>query len=134
MPVSSEGSHEKVPTLSEYRNRMVYISSFAPNQREMFESLKRVTGTTDSDWTITSVPAKQRYNEAKENLEGGDREAFGKVLYTRYFFPGENAGLFEKSRDLENEKLGLPQEDLDQATKAALELEESGYWSKYGKH
>ncbi|CAO2647321.1 Nn.00g082430.m01.CDS01 [Neocucurbitaria sp. VM-36] len=132
-PVSSQYSKEGGPTLSDYRNRMVYVSSFAINQREMFESLKRVTGTTDSDWSITSVPAKQRYAEAKEKLKSGDRAAFGKVLYTRYFFPGEHAGLYGGAHGLDNEKLGLPEDDLDAATVAALKLGGNGYWNKYGR-
>jgi hypothetical protein len=105
------------------------VSSFALSQREMFESIKRVTGTTNSDWKITSEPAKQRFVNAKKKLEGGDHRAFGIVLYTRYFMDDE-AGLFEKSHGLDNEQLNLPKEDLDDATKAAVDLANSDYWSK----
>ena len=119
-------------TIDMYRNRMVYVSSFTVNQREMFESVRRVTGTSDDDWTIRSEPAKQRYKDACEALTKGERIAFGRKLYTRYFY--EDAGLFEKLHGLDNEKLGLPKEDLDQATQAALELAQSGYWANYGQH
>ncbi|KAJ4373694.1 hypothetical protein N0V86_007837 [Didymella sp. IMI 355093] len=121
-----------VITLSTYRNRMVYVASFAVSQREMLESAKRVTGTTDEDWTITYEPAKQRYQDACESLKKGDRIAFGRKLYTRYFY--EDAGLFEKLHGLDNEKLDLPKEELDEATKAALKLAQDGYWAKYGQH
>lgn len=129
LPIEQQGAQT---SLGMYRNRMVYISSFAVSQREMVESAKRVTGTSDEDWKITFEPAEQRYEDACEALKKGDRIAFGRKLYTRYFY--EDAGLFEKLHGLDNEKLGLPREDLDEATKAALELAQSGYWSKYGQH
>ena len=121
-----------IDELSAYRNRMVYISSFAVSQKEMFESLKRVTGTSDSDWNISSEPAKQRYKDACASLEKGERIAFGRKLYTRFFY--EDAGLFEKSRGLDNDKLGLPEESLDDATAHAVKLAKDGYWAKYGQH
>jgi hypothetical protein len=124
LPILPKDKEDKTVTLSAYRNRMIYISSFAVSQRDMFDSLKRVTGTSDSDWKISSVPAKDRFTEAKERMMKGDFKAFGSVLYTRYFFP--EAGLFEKSHGLENEKLGLPKEDMDEATKRAVKLLESG--------
>jgi hypothetical protein len=118
--------------LSAYRNRMVYVSSFAVSQKEMFESLKRVTGTSDNEWHVTFEPAKQRYRDACESLEKGERIAFGRKLYTRYFY--EDAGLFEKSHGLDNENLGLPEESLDVATAHAVKLAKDGYWAKYGQH
>jgi hypothetical protein len=128
LPILPNDENDKSLTLTSYRNRMVYISSFALSQHDMFDSLKRVTHTTDSDWTISSVSAKERFEEAKEAFKGGNRWAFGIKLYTRYFFP--DAGLFEKTHGLENGKLGLPEEDLDEATKAAVGMQESGYWDK----
>lgn len=116
--------------LSAYRNHMVYVSSFAVNQKEMFESVKRVTGTDDNDWKITSQPAKERYENACEALKSGDRVAFGRKLYTRYFY--EDAGLFEKLHGLDNERLGLPVEDLDESTNEAVKLAQNGYWARYG--
>jgi hypothetical protein len=127
LPVSA--SHQTGPSLEQYRDRMLYISSFALNQREMFEATKRVTGTTDSDWKITFEPAKQRFANAKERMRNGDHSAFGVALYTRYFMDDE-AGLFEKNRGLDNERLGLPKEDLDEATQAAVDLAKSDFWSK----
>lgn len=119
-------------TIAMYRNCMVYISSFAVSQKEMLESAKRVTGTSDADWTFKYEPAKQRYENACEALKKGERTAFGRKLYTRYFYG--DAGLFEKLHSLDNEKLGLTEENLDDATQAALELAQSGYWANYGQH
>jgi hypothetical protein len=132
LPLSADHKDGKNFTLEFYRNRMAFISSFAVSQRDMLDSLQRITGTTDADWTISKVPAKQRFAEAKEQMKSGNRAAFGRALYTRYFH--SDAGLFEKSHGLDNEKLRLPVEDLDEATKRAVKLQESGYWDSYGKH
>jgi len=40
---------DRSPTLSQFRNDSIYISSFRVSQRDMFESVKRVTGTTEFD-------------------------------------------------------------------------------------
>jgi hypothetical protein len=130
LPILPSDENDKSVTLSSYRNRMAFVSSFAVSQRDMFDSLKRVTGTNESDWTVSSVPAKERYTEAKEQMKAGDRMAFGRALYTRYFY--DDAGLYEKSHGLDNEKLQLPEEDLDEATRGAIKLGEDGYWRKYG--
>lgn len=118
--------------LNAYRNRMVYTSSFAVNQKEMFESAKRITATSDGDWNVTSEPARQRYKDACERLEKGDRVAFGRKLYTRFFY--DDAGLYEKWHGSDNEALDLPEENLDEATKRALQVAKDGYWAKYGQH
>jgi NAD(P)-dependent dehydrogenase (short-subunit alcohol dehydrogenase family) len=127
LPVLPEDDKDESLTLTSYRNRMLFVKSFAVSQREMFDALKRVTATTDSDWNISSVSAKQRFAKAKEDTKGGNRVAFATQLYTRYFI--DDAGLFEKNHALENEKLGLPVEDLNEATKLAVELQKSGWWN-----
>ena len=99
----------------------------------MFESLKRITATLDAEWTISHVPAKQRFNDARASVAAGDRTAFGRMLGSRFFFHGEKEGLFEVSHGLDNAKLGLPEEDLDEFTRAAVEVAESDYWSNYGR-
>lgn len=118
--------------LDAYRNRMVYVSSFTVSQKEMFESVKRVTGTTDADWNVATEPARQRYKAACELLKKGDHVAFGRKLYTRYFY--EDAGLIEKMHGLDNTKLDLPKEDLDEATRDAVSLIKNQYWANYGQH
>lgn len=126
LPLSS--SDGKIPTLEQYRNRMLFISSFALNQREMLEATQKATGTTEKDWKISSQPAKQRLAESRQKMMTGDRSGFAAALYTRYFI--EDAGLYERSHGLNNEELGLPKDDLGEATKRAVELANSDYWSK----
>ncbi|KAF1967443.1 CipA protein [Bimuria novae-zelandiae CBS 107.79] len=121
---------EETATLNEYRNRMVYVQSFSVSQRDMLDSLNRVLKLEDADWTITGIGAKQRFDEARGMLKEGNRMGFAYMLYTRYFFPGEDAALFEKRGRLENERLGLSGEDLDEATRKAVEMAEEGYFAK----
>jgi hypothetical protein len=83
-------------------------------------SLQRVTGTSESDWTVTKQPATERYAEGQVELGKGDRTGFAKMMYSRIFFPDGN-GNFEKTRGLSNAALGLPKDDLDEATKRAVE-------------
>lgn len=117
-------------TLSSYRNQMVFVSSFAVNQREMLDSINRVTGLEDKDWSVKRVGAKERFEDAGRMMAEGNRMGFAYKLYTRYFFPGEDASLFEKTKRLDNEKLGLPVEDLDEATRKAVEMAQDGYFAK----
>jgi hypothetical protein len=135
LPLTSEDNNAL--TLSSYRNRLVFVSSFTLNQREMLDAVQHVTKTSDSDWKISTMPAKEKFEDSKKRLFGGDRSAFADMLYSRNFFPGENAGLFEVARGLDNEKLGLPKEDLEEATLRAVELANSDYYRKtygtYGK-
>ncbi|KAF2177445.1 NAD(P)-binding protein [Zopfia rhizophila CBS 207.26] len=129
LPVLPEDENGKATTLSHYRNRFAYVSSFTLSQRDMFESVKRVTGTSDSEWEISSVSVKKLFEDSKEKSKTGDRLAYGKMLYSRYFFP-DNAGYYEVTKGLDNEKLGLPREGLDESTKKAVKLAESGYFEK----
>jgi NAD(P)-dependent dehydrogenase (short-subunit alcohol dehydrogenase family) len=131
LPILPYDENDASLTLSSYRDRMVFVSSFAVSQRDMFESVKRVTGTVEGEWSVEVEAARERFAGAREEVRKGNYAAFGKCLYSRYFFDDE--GLFEKSHGLDNGRLGLEEEDLDEATGRAVELVESGYWSTYGR-
>ena len=119
------------PSVSQWKNKALYISSFKVSQRDMLDSIHRVTGTTDKDWEISYEPSEKRYEEGKAAMMKGDRMGFAKALYSRSFYPNGD-GEFESKRGLANEALGLPKEDLDEATKSALKLVESG-WNPFGQ-
>lgn len=127
LPVLPENEDDKKLTLGAFRNNFARLCSFALNQREMFDAVKRATGTSDADWKIDFIPARKKYEEYKKMLPTGDRRAFAGVLYTRYFFPGETAGLYET----DNAKLCLPKEDLDDLTKKTVKMAEDGYFAKF---
>lgn len=125
LKVLPDDENDKSPCLAHFRNTFVYVSSFAVNQKEMLDSILRVTGAGPDDWKVTHVPVKERFQQGVEELQKGKRTGFGKMLYGRMFYP-DKAGLFEATRGLDNEKLGLPKEDLDEFTKVAIDLVESG--------
>ncbi|CAK7241574.1 MAG: hypothetical protein STHCBS139747_003037 [Sporothrix thermara] len=119
-----------------------YVSSFHVSQNDIFESLKRATGTTDADWTITSESSRARWENACKALQSGGgvgldgvtplgpMQAYAMRMYSRLFFPGTD-GLTDK--DMANDVLGLPKEDLDQWVKEAVRLVESGEIALYGQ-
>ncbi|KAJ0360627.1 hypothetical protein COL154_007376 [Colletotrichum chrysophilum] len=127
-----ENEDDKSPCIQQRANEVFYISSFLVSQRDMFESVKRVTGTSDSDWTITHENTQERWKAGHEALKSGDRTGFSRLMYTRIFFPS-NDGDVEHKYGLANEVLGLPDEDLDKATKEGVRLGLSKKYANYGK-
>ncbi|TQV90335.1 isoflavone reductase family protein (CipA) [Cordyceps javanica] len=107
------------PTLSSFLNRSIYIKSFVVSQADMLASVQRVTGTTDADWTVTREPTRQRYHDGLALVRQGNMAGFGKMLYARAFYPEDALDVSAKAH---NELLGLPQEDLDEATRDAMAL------------
>ena len=97
----------------------------------MLDSIHRVTGTTDKDWEITYEPTAQRYKNGIAEMQKGAMTGFAKAMYSRNFFPN-GGGDFESSRGLANDLIGLPTEDLDEATKRTVEMVESG-WNPFAE-
>lgn len=114
------------PAISQWKNQTLYIASFRVSQRDMLDSLHRVTGTTDKDWKITYEPTSQRYKNGIDEMQKGAMTGFAKAMYSRSFFPNGD-GDYESSRGLANDLIGLPKENLDEATKRAVEMVESGW-------
>ena len=123
LPVESEGTQQGQTTLSRLRNKSVYIGSFHVSQKEIFASVLRSTGTSEADWEIQYEPVEERYQRGNKMLAGGDRWGFSVALYARLFYPD---GACDLEAKLANDILGLPKEDLDGATKVALEMVERG--------
>ncbi|OCK76863.1 NAD(P)-binding protein [Lepidopterella palustris CBS 459.81] len=114
------------PSVSQWKNMPFYFASFRVSQRDMLDSIHRVTGTTDKDWEITYEPTGERYKNGIDEMQKGARTGFAKAMYSRLFFPNGD-GDFESSRGLANDLIGLPKEDLDEATKRTVEMVESGW-------
>ena len=106
-------------TLSTFLNKGVYVKSFMVSQDDMFESVKRVTGTTDTDWTLTHEATKKRYEDGLAQVRAGNMAGFSKLLYARAFYPNQSSQLSIKAQ---NEVLGLPDESLDESTKVAIDM------------
>lgn len=90
----------------------------------MLASALRVTGTKEDDWTITKEPAQERFSTGVREVQEGKREGFAKFLYTRIFFP-DGCGDFEHNKGTLNSLLGLPKEDINEATKVAIERQKT---------
>lgn len=124
-----EDESDKEPAVDNWANNVVYIASFRVSQKDMFDSVKRVTGTADSDWKIEHVSSQERYQEALNKMGKGDMMGFSEQMYTRIFFPtGEGD---HTKHGLANKALGLPEEDIDESTREGLRLDKLGmlaYW------
>ncbi|KAF4983912.1 hypothetical protein FZEAL_789 [Fusarium zealandicum] len=121
-----EDENDKSPTISQWRNKPLYISSFLLSQREMLDSVQRVTGTTDKDWQIEHEGSKARWQRGMDLLSSGDRSGWALAMYARTFYPNGD-GNFEAKHGLANDVLGLPKEDLDEASKRAIGMVEASY-------
>jgi len=125
-----EDEHDsESPTLEQFRNKPLYVSSFLINQREILDSVERVTKTADVDWEITHESTSERVADGRKLFAEGNQRGMAKAYYARLQYPGSEA-IYEHK--LHNDLLGLPREDVDVATKAALELSQSG-WSPDGQ-
>ncbi|KAL8831334.1 MAG: hypothetical protein Q9191_000921 [Dirinaria sp. TL-2023a] len=129
-----DDENDKNPTMNTWRNKPLVISSFLISQVDMFESWKRVSGDKDSDWTIEKVPSKERYQEGMEAMKKAQdplsaRMGAAQASFVRTFFPN-GGGDYESTRGLDNEKLGLPQEDLDERTAVAKAMVDEEYPAK----
>lgn len=108
-------------SLEDFENKAVYISSFTLSQKDMLQSILRVTGTKLEDWKITNTTAKQRWESGHEMLKDGNMAGFVRLSYARAFFPDDPED-FERSRgSIHNEVLGLEEEDLDEYTRIGMD-------------
>jgi len=121
-----DDENDNSPTVSQWKNKPLYIASFKVSQRDMLDSIHRLIGTEDKDWEIEYETTADRYKNGIEEMKKGIMTGFAKALYARVFFPNGD-GDFESSRGLVNSLLGLPKEDLDEATKRTLEMVQSGW-------
>ena len=117
------------PCIADWKNKPLYISSFRVSQRDMLDSLNRVLGTTEKDWKIDSEPTDKRYERGMKEMKNGNQSGFATALYARAFYPSKN-GDFESKHGLANDTLGLPNEDLDEATKRTVEMVQNGFVEK----
>lgn len=121
-----EDENDTSPNISQWKNSGLFISSFFLSQREMLDSVQRVTGTTDKDWKIEYEPSDVRWRRGKELMEQGNMLGYAMAMYARTFYPNGDGDL-KLRHTLANEVLGLPEEDLAEATKRGLKMVDEGY-------
>lgn len=105
----------------------MYVNSFTVSQRDMLQSALRVTGTKEDDWTIEKEPARERYATGIKEMKEGQRIGFAKMMYTRVFYD-DGVGDFEHNKGTINNILGLPEENIDEATERAIERSKTPQW------
>ena len=127
LPIHPEGQ-DKDRCLDRFKNSQVCVSSFTVSQKDILDSVLRVTQTGLDDWKVTEEPAKERYTGGIEAMQKGDMMGFVRMMYTRVFFP-DDCGNFEKTKGTINDLLGLPKESIDEATKAAIQRSKEVSWS-----
>lgn len=119
LPILPQDENDKSPVISNWENNVVFVSSFLVSQKDMFESVKRVTDTTEADWKISYENIHERFTSSLEGAKKGDIPSYVRAMYSRLFFPN-GGGDYETSLGLQNDVLGLPKDDLDEATKEAI--------------
>ena len=129
-----EDANDTSPTVDSWRNKPLVVSSFLISQLDIFESWKRVTGEKGSDWTVEKVPSKERYQQgigASKDAQDPMSARMGVAMasFVRIFYPN-GGGDYENTRGLDNNKLGLPKEDLDERTAVAKQMVDDGYAAK----
>lgn len=120
------------PSLADYKNGDCSIYSFRVSQRDMLDSLHRVLGTTDSDWEITYEPVEKRIKDGADEFSKGKMTGFAKSLYGNVFLSSNQTSDYAATMGSANVALGLPQEDLDEATKRTVDMVENG-WNPFAE-
>lgn len=124
LKVLPDNESDKSLTLDSFRNDFVRIASFCVSQKDMWESVLRVTGDKAEDWTQSTVDIHEWYADGMARFQKGDMTGFGQLLYARVFYPDAPGDMSDR---LDNQKLGLPTEDLDDFTRKAVEIGTTGY-------
>ena len=94
----------------------------------MLNSALRVTDTNEEDWTISKEPAQERIAAGIAESNDGKRAGFAKMFFTKVFVPGMG-GDFEHTKGTMNGLLGLPKDNLDEATRDAIERSKKPQWT-----
>jgi hypothetical protein len=116
LPVDSSSG----PSLSDYANKFIYISSFHTTQREILDAVQKVTSTTDSDWTISQASAQEYIDEGNAKMGRGDFSGIVNLLYGAILKAGLG-GDFESEKGTSNKVLGLPEEDIVEVLKGIID-------------
>lgn len=109
------------PSLSDFANKHIYISSFLLSQQDMLAAVqKNMKASSPHEWTSYSVDLQQVLDAAFQRLRQGDHAAALEWISASNFAPGSGND-FAANRETANKILGLPEEDLDEATRRAIE-------------
>lgn len=112
-------------SLEHYGNNFVYLSSFLVSQTQILESIQRVTKISDSEWDIDrSKTIKQWIADSREAMGKGNMMAGLGLTFAVYMGEGMGGDYDAKARE-DREVLGLPEENLDECVRKAVEGEQA---------
>lgn len=116
LPISSSPGSVGLET---YANKFIYISAHRLTQQSLFDSIKRVTKTTDADWNMKTWTIAEREAVAKKKLASGDIMGGADLCYCNYIGEGRG-GDFEHKAAPDRKALGITAGNLDEDVGAAL--------------
>ncbi|KAM0330122.1 hypothetical protein ACHAQA_004295 [Verticillium albo-atrum] len=105
--------------LKAYDNGALYLKSFRVSQRDLLDSILRVTGATEADWDIKVEDAASAMEQLQKVLAAGDESAGLPMFFIMHLREGWGGDYDEKVGDLK--RLGIEPEDLDFFTKQAVD-------------
>ncbi|KAK1773443.1 hypothetical protein QBC45DRAFT_81179 [Copromyces sp. CBS 386.78] len=120
-----EDENDQDLTVARWKNKQLNVGSFNVSQRNMLDSVHRVIGTTDDEWTITKESSVARRERGLKLMATDPSHGFVLALYASIFLPDEVSWFGKATFDeeeVDNQLLGLPKEDLDEATKRAVDI------------
>ncbi|KAK3651958.1 hypothetical protein LTR22_011888 [Elasticomyces elasticus] len=115
LPLTSEAGL----SIAQLENSQVLITSHYVWQRKMLDSILRVTGYQESQWTISHDGAKARFGRGMSMMQQGNFQGFEIAMYSRVFFPDDPMNHEAK---VMTAALDLPKEDLDASTRTAISM------------
>lgn len=105
--------------LSKYRHNPFFVSSFYVTQKEMLESVLRVTRTSEKEWDITRLSIEDLWQQCDERMKQGlVMEAFVAKFYSAHFIEGHGGDFNYKVS--ETSKSFYHEEDLDTVVQHTL--------------
>jgi hypothetical protein len=99
-------------------NQYVYVASHTVSQNQILKAFEKISG---SSWSVTKKSSKEEIAAGHEKIKSHDYSAIMSLIQAAAF--GDAAyGEFTKVKGgVWNEKLGLPEEDLEVSVKAVLD-------------
>ena len=108
-------------------NQYVFINSFTVTQSQVLVKLEEVTGTK---FNVTNVKAAEVFKEGHAQLATGIVETLGNSKYQKGSLPLIEAEIYNlhgmnrysQTKGLWNDRLGLPQESLEETIKGVVKV------------
>jgi len=98
------------------RNQIVYVSSFQTSQKEILDLAEKASG---EKWTVSHQATAKLLEDGRSKLQKGDFSAIVDLIRVVLFDAGANLGKLSPE-DLWNDRLDLPQEDIEATVRTAL--------------